>query len=71
MALMNLFLHGVEPHIDLQDTIDAPMTGQKFDVILANPPLGTKGANAAPDRDDFTLSTATSNSTSCNTFSRC
>ena len=58
MALMNLFLHGVETHIDLQDTIDAPMTGQKFDVILANPPFGTKGANAAPDRDDFTVSTS-------------
>ncbi len=57
MALMNLFLHGVEPHIDLTDTIDSPPPG-KFDVILANPPFGTKGANAAPDRDDFTVSTS-------------
>ena len=58
MALMNLFLHGVEPRIDLQDTLDAPLAGQKFDVILANPPFGTKGANQAPDRDDFTVSTS-------------
>ena len=54
---MNLFLHGVEPHIDLTDTIDNPPAG-KYDVILANPPFGTKGANAALDRDDFTVSTS-------------
>lgn len=58
MALMNLFLHGVEPHIELQDTIDAAPTGPKFDVILANPPFGTKGANQAPDRDDFVVETS-------------
>ncbi len=58
MALMNLFLHGVEPQIELQDTIDAGSTSIKFDVILANPPFGTKGANQAPDRDDFTVSTS-------------
>lgn len=58
MALMNLFLHGVEPHIELQDTIDAVPTGPKFDVILANPPFGTKGANQAPDRDDFVVQTS-------------
>ena len=57
MALMNLFLHGVEPHIDLTDTIENPPAG-KFDVILANPPFGSKGANAAPDRDDFTVGTS-------------
>jgi type I restriction enzyme M protein len=57
MALMNLFLHGVEPHIELQDTIEQAPAG-KFDVILANPPFGTKGANSAPDRDDFTVSTS-------------
>ena len=58
MALMNLFLHGVEPQIELQDTIDAGSISTKFDVILANPPFGTKGANQAPDRDDFTVSTS-------------
>lgn len=30
----------------------------KHDVILANPPFATKGANAAPGRDDFTVSTS-------------
>jgi type I restriction enzyme M protein len=58
LALMNLFLHGVEPHIELQDAIYTTPGGTKFDVILTNPPFGTKGANQAPDRDDFTVETS-------------
>lgn len=58
MALMNLYLHGVEPHITLGDTIYDPPGDQRFDVILTNPPFGTKGANQAPTRDDFTIETS-------------
>lgn len=58
LALMNLFLHGVEPHIHLGDTIYEPDRGDRYDVILTNPPFGTKGANQAPDRDDFTIETS-------------
>src|SRR6476620_4172522 len=58
LALMNLFLHGVEPHIYLGDTIYEPFRGERNDVILTNPPFGTKGANQAPDRDDFTIETS-------------
>ena len=58
LALMNLYLHGIEPHIALGDSIYEPPTGQRFDVILTNPPFGTKGANQAPDRDDFTVATS-------------
>jgi type I restriction enzyme M protein len=58
LALMNLVLHGLEPTIILGDTIDEPPGSQKFDVILTNPPFGTKGANQAPSRDDFTVSTS-------------
>ena len=58
MALMNLYLHQIEPDIRLGDTIyEAPST-ERFDVILTNPPFGTKGANQAPDRDDFTIETS-------------
>ncbi len=32
--------------------------GQRYDVILTNPPFGTKGANQAPDRDDFVVQTS-------------
>ena len=58
LALMNLFLHGVEPHIYLGDTIYEPDRGERYDVVLTNPPFGTKGANQAPDRDDFTIETS-------------
>jgi type I restriction enzyme M protein len=58
LALMNLFLHGVEPRIHIGDTIYEPDRGERFDVILSNPPFGTKGANQAPDRDDFTIETS-------------
>jgi type I restriction enzyme M protein len=58
LALMNLYLHGVEPHIALGDTIYEPLGSQKFDVVLTNPPFGTKGANQAPEREDFTIETS-------------
>lgn len=58
LALMNMFLHGVEPHIHLGDTIAEPDRGERFDVILTNPPFGTKGAGQAPQREDFTIETS-------------
>ena len=58
LALMNLFLHGLEPGIYLGDSIYEPDRGDRFDCIMTNPPFGTKGANQAPVRDDFTVSTS-------------
>jgi type I restriction enzyme M protein len=58
LALMNLYLHGVEPHIHLGDTLYEPDRGERYDVVLTNPPFGTKGANQAPDREDFTIETS-------------
>ena len=34
MALMNLYLHGIEPTIRLGDSIDQPPSSDRFDVIL-------------------------------------
>lgn len=58
LALMNLYLHGIEPTITLGDTIYEPPSGQRFDVVLTNPPFGTRGANQAPEREDFTIATS-------------
>jgi type I restriction enzyme M protein len=58
LALMNLYLHGIEPDIRLADTIDEPPGPGRYDVVLTNPPFGTKGAGQAPDRDDFTIRTS-------------
>jgi type I restriction enzyme M protein len=58
LALMNLNLHSIEPHIRLGDTIYEAKRNDSFDVILTNPPFGTRGANQAPDREDFTVATS-------------
>jgi type I restriction enzyme M protein len=58
LALMNLYLHGIEPTITLGDTIYEPPPSRRFDVVLTNPPFGTRGANQSPDREDFTVETS-------------
>jgi type I restriction enzyme M protein len=58
LALMNLFLHGLESEIYLGDSIYETDRGYQYDCVLTNPPFGTKGANQAPTRDDFTVSTS-------------
>jgi type I restriction enzyme M protein len=55
---MNLYLHGLEPTIGRGDSIYEVPDGQRFDVVLTNPPFGTRGANQVPDRDDFTIATS-------------
>ena len=58
LALMNLYLHGLEPEIAIGDSIYEIPSGRKYDVVLTNPPFGTRGANQAPEREDFTISTS-------------
>lgn len=58
LALMNLYLHQVEPTIALGDSIYEVPHSKRFDVILSNPPFGTKGANQVPARDDFMVETS-------------
>ena len=58
LCLMNLYLHGIEANVIRADSIYDPDAGKRYDVILTNPPFGTKGANQAPNRDDFTISTS-------------
>lgn len=58
LALMNMYLHQVEPHISLADSIYEVPGIRRYDVVLTNPPFGTKGANQAPDREDFVIQTS-------------
>jgi type I restriction enzyme M protein len=58
LAAMNLYLHGIESEVVLGDAIYQVYDGPKFDVVLTNPPFGTRGANQAPDREDFTIETS-------------
>src|SRR5206468_465112 len=52
------YLHQVEPRITNSDSIYENPSAQRYDVILTNPPFGTRGANQAPDRDDFVIQTS-------------
>lgn len=58
LALMNLYLHGIHADIYFGDSIYEPLRNNRYDCILTNPPFGTKGANQAPERDDFTIRTS-------------
>ena len=59
LALMNCYLHELEASIFYGDSIDyGAHVGKRYDVILTNPPFGTKGANEVPSRDDFLVSTS-------------
>jgi type I restriction enzyme M protein len=59
LALMNLLLHGIEEGVELGDTLaDTGKHLPKADVILTNPPFGTKKGGGAPTRDDFVYPTS-------------
>jgi type I restriction enzyme M protein len=59
LALMNLMLHDIEGELLLDDTLSpAGMRLPKADVILTNPPFGTKKGGGLPTRDDFTFPTS-------------
>lgn len=59
LALMNAMLHDIEGKIYLCDTLSNQgkvMNG--FDVVLTNPPFGTKKGGERATRDDFTFQTS-------------
>lgn len=59
LLLMNMLLHGIEGEVSLGDTLSGD--GQqlpKADLILTNPPFGTKKGGGKPTRDDFTFPTS-------------
>lgn len=59
LALMNAMLHGIESGIALGDTLSPAGTElSPADVIMTNPPFGTKRGGGAPTRDDFTFPTS-------------
>jgi type I restriction enzyme M protein len=47
-----------EHEIKLGDSIYEIPESKKFDVVLTNPPFGTKGANQSPGREDFVVETS-------------
>lgn len=62
LALMNLMLHGIESPITSGDSLtpDGEALG-KADLVLTNPPFGTKKGGGRPSRQDFSITADTSN----------
>ena len=59
LALMNAMLHDIEGKILLGDTLSsAGMSMKDYDVVLTNPPFGTKKGGERATRDDFTYPTS-------------
>ena len=59
LALMNAMLHGVEAPILLGDTLSPLGKNLKgYDVVLTNPPFGTKRGGESATRDDLTFPTS-------------
>jgi type I restriction enzyme M protein len=60
--MMNLLLHGIEGGVNLADTLSPD--GErlpKADLVLTNPPFGTKKGGGRPTRSDFSVTADTSN----------
>ena len=62
LCLMNLMLHGIESQVENGDSLspDGERLG-KADIILTNPPFGTKKGGGRPTRSDFSVTADTSN----------
>lgn len=59
LALMNAMLHDIEGEITLGDTLSNLGKSMKgYDVVLTNPPFGTKKGGERATRDDFTYPTS-------------
>jgi len=58
LALMNCYLHELEPIIYYGDSLgEGKHVGKRYDVILTNPPFG-KGVSGVPLRSDFLFATS-------------
>lgn len=59
LALMNAYLHNVSADIECMDSLSSNAKKFKeFDVVLTNPPFGTKKGGERPTRDDISFRTS-------------
>ncbi|MEQ1938042.1 N-6 DNA methylase [Mesorhizobium sp. CN5-321] len=62
LCMMNLLLHGIEGGVELIDTLSPDGEAlPRADLILTNPPFGTKKGGGRPTRSDFSVTADTSN----------
>ena len=59
LALMNQYLHGMDGKLEQGDSLSTAGKWMKnFDVVLTNPPFGTKKGGERATRDDLTYETS-------------
>lgn len=59
LALMNQYLHNMDGQLELGDSLSSAGKWMKnFDVVLTNPPFGTKKGGERVTRDDLTYETS-------------
>lgn len=62
LCMMNLLLHGIEGGVENIDTLSPDGEAlPRADLILTNPPFGTKKGGGRPTRSDFSVTADTSN----------
>ncbi len=62
LCMMNMLLHGIEGGVELVDTLSPDGESMpKADLVLTNPPFGTKKGGGRPTRSDFSVTADTSN----------
>ena len=62
LCMMNLLLHGIEGGVSNIDTLSPDgETLPKADLLLTNPPFGTKKGGGRPTRNDFSVTADSSN----------
>jgi type I restriction enzyme M protein len=62
LCMMNLLLHGIEGGVELADTLSPDGENlPKANIVLTNPPFGTKKGGGRPTRSDFSVTAGTSN----------
>lgn len=62
LSMMNLLLHGIEGGMENIDTLSPDGEAlPKANLILTNPPFGTKKGGGRPTRSDFSITADTSN----------
>jgi type I restriction enzyme M protein len=62
LCMMNLLLHGIDGGVELADTLSPDGERlSKADLLLTNPPFGTKKGGGRPTRSDFSITADTSN----------
>lgn len=62
LCLMNMLLHGIEGGVENIDTLSPDgETIPKANLVLTNPPFGTKKGGGRPTRTDFSITADTSN----------